>query len=462
MTLAASDPPGAAPGPLALHGLDVEGVNQCVHCGLCLASCPTFAELGTEMDSPRGRIFLIKSLAEGRMGLGDATVEHLSLCLDCRACETVCPAGVPYGRLIEAAKAEIERQRPGAPARRAFRWLNFGLLLGRPRVLAAAAAALRLYQASGMQAVVRRSGLTRLLPGTLAAWEALLPRLPSAADRAPLPALTAAVGPRRARVAMLTGCVQSVVFGAHNRATARVLARNGWEVVAPAQGCCGALNAHGGDHARAVEMARRTVETFEAAGAEAVIVNTSGCGAHMKGYGALLAGDPAWAERAARFARTVHDVAEFLARATLRGPLHPVPLTVTYHDPCHVVHGQKIRRQPRELLAQIPELRVVDLPEADWCCGSAGIYNLTQPEMAGRLLRRKVRNIESTAAQAVVTANPGCILQIQAGLRARGLDLPVLHLVEILDRSSAGTSTASADASRSSEGGRGRAATGKR
>jgi len=462
MTLAASDPPGAAPGPLALHGLDVEGVNQCVHCGLCLASCPTFAELGTEMDSPRGRIFLIKSLAEGRMGLGDATVEHLSLCLDCRACETVCPAGVPYGRLIEAAKAEIERQRPGAPARRAFRWLNFGLLLGRPRVLAAAAAALRLYQASGMQAVVRRSGLTRLLPGTLAAWEALLPRLPSAADRAPLPALTAAVGPRRARVAMLTGCVQSVVFGAHNRATARVLARNGWEVVAPAQGCCGALNAHGGDHARAVEMARRTVETFEAAGAEAVIVNTSGCGAHMKGYGALLAGDPAWAERAARFARTVHDVAEFLARETLRGPLHPVPLTVTYHDPCHVVHGQKIRRQPRELLAQIPELRVVDLPEADWCCGSAGIYNLTQPEMAGRLLRRKVRNIESTAAQAVVTANPGCILQIQAGLRARGLDLPVLHLVEILDRSSAGTSTASADASRSSEGGRGRAATGKR
>jgi glycolate oxidase iron-sulfur subunit len=423
------------PAPLTLHGLSVEGVNQCVHCGLCLAYCPTFSELGTEMDSPRGRIFLVKSLAEGRIGLSDPTVEHLSLCLDCRACETVCPAGVPYGRLIEAAKAEIERQRPGGWGRRAFRWLNFGLLLGNRRVLAAAAAGLRLYQASGLQALVRRTGLARLLPGTLPAWEALLPLMPSAAERAPLPSLTVAVAPRRARVAMLTGCVQSIVFGAHNRATARVLARNGCDVLAPpGQGCCGALNAHGGDHARAVAMAKRTIETFEAAGADAVIVNTSGCGAHMKAFGALLADEPAWAERAARFARTVQDLAEFLAREPLRGPLMPVPMTVTYHDPCHVVHGQKIRRQPRELLAQVPGLQVVDLPESDWCCGSAGIYNLTQPEMADRLLRRKVRNVAATKAEAVVTANPGCILQIQAGLRAQGLEQPVLHLVEILDK----------------------------
>jgi glycolate oxidase iron-sulfur subunit len=430
------------PPALALHGLSVEGVNQCVHCGLCLASCPTFAELGTEMDSPRGRIFLIKSLAEGRIGLTAPTVAHLSLCLDCRACETACPSGVPYGRLIEAAKAEIERQRPGGVGRRVFRWLNFGLLLGRPRVLRAAAAGLRLYQASGLQALVRATGVARLLPGTLPAWEALLPRLPAARERAPLPSLTPAAAPRRARVALLTGCVQSVVFGAHNRATARVLARNGCDVLAPpGQGCCGALNAHGGDHARALEMARRTIETFEAAGAEAVIVNTSGCGAHMKAYGALLAGVPGWGERAARFARTVQDIAEFLARAPLRGPLAPVPLTVTYHDPCHVVHGQKIRRQPRDLLAQIPGLRLVDLPEADWCCGSAGIYNLTQPEMADRLLRRKIANVESTRAEAVVTANPGCILQIQTGLRARGLDLPVLHLVEILDRAGGGPSS---------------------
>ncbi|HXD95616.1 MAG TPA: heterodisulfide reductase-related iron-sulfur binding cluster [Candidatus Acidoferrum sp.] len=428
--------PSAPPSsPLALHGLSVEGVNQCVHCGLCLSYCPTFSELGTEMDSPRGRIFLIKSLAEGRIGLTDPTVEHLSLCLDCRACETACPSGVPYGQLIEAAKAEIERQRPGGLGRRAFRWLNFGLLLGHRRVLAAAAAGLRFYQASGLQSLVRRTGLTRLLPGTLSAWEALLPPMPSAAERAPLPALTPAEGPRRARVAMLTGCVQSVVFGAHNRATARILARNGCDVLAPvAQECCGALNAHGGDHARAIAMAKRTIETFEVTGADAVIVNTSGCGAHMKAFGTLLAGEPGWGERATRFARTVQDVAEFLAREPLRGPLHAVPMTVTYHDPCHVVHGQKIRRQPRELLAQIPGLRVVDLPESDWCCGSAGIYNLTQPEMADRLLRRKVRNVEATGAQAVVTANPGCILQIQAGLRAQGRDLPVLHLVEILVR----------------------------
>ena len=430
-----SDPHPGTSGPLTLNGLSVEGVNQCVHCGLCLAYCPTFSELGTEMDSPRGRILLIKSLAEGRIGLSDSSVEHLSLCLDCRACETVCPAGVPYGRLIEAAKAEIERVRPGGVVRRTFRWANFGLLLGHPRLLAAAATALRFYQASGLQRLVRRSGLVRVLPGTLPAWEALLPPLPRASERAPLPALTPAQGERRGRVAMLTGCVQAVAFGAHNRATARVLARNGWDVVAPPeQGCCGALNSHGGDHERAVEMARQTIDVFERARVDAVVVNTSGCGAHMKGYGALLAADPAYAERARRFAASVRDLSEFLAAAPLRGPLAPVPMTVTYHDPCHVVHGQKIRSAPRQLLAQLPQLRVVDLPESDWCCGSAGIYNLTQPEMAARLLARKVRHVTSTGAEAVVTANPGCILQIQQGLRESGSTVKVLHLVELLDR----------------------------
>jgi len=425
--------------PLTLHGLSVEGVNQCVHCGLCLAYCPTFSVLGTEMDSPRGRIFLVKSLAEGRMSLSDSTVRHLSLCLDCRACETVCPAGVPYGQLIEAAKAEIERQRPGGPVRRIFRWLNFGLLLGHPRLLALAASGARLYQASGLQRLARRSGLIRRLPGTLPAWDALLPTIPSKAARAAPPRLTPAEGPRRARVALLTGCVQSVVFGAHNRATARVLAKNGCDVVVPdGQGCCGALNAHGGDHARALAMARSTIDTFEAAGVEAVIVNTSGCGAHMKAYGHLLADDPAYAARAKRFAASVQDLAEFLAREPLRGPLSPVPLTCTYHDPCHVVHGQKIKSEPRQLLAQIPGLRLVELAESDWCCGSAGIYNLTQPEMATRLLHRKVGHVLATQAEAVVTANPGCILQIQAGLSAHDAKVNVLHLVEILDRAYGG------------------------
>jgi glycolate oxidase iron-sulfur subunit len=444
------DAPSRPAAPLSLHGLSVEGVNQCVHCGLCLASCPTFSELGTEMDSPRGRIFMIKSLAEGRMKLTDPVVEHLSLCLDCRACETVCPAGVPYGRLIEAAKAEIERVRPGHTARRLFRWLNFGLLLEHPGALRAAATAMRLYQVSGLQRLVRATGLVRLLPGTLPAWERLLPPVPAGSARRPLPSRLAAQGERRGRVALLEGCVQSVVFGAHNQATARVLARNGWEVVAPpGQGCCGALNAHGGDHARALALARRTIDVFETARADAVVVNTSGCGAHMKAYGTLLAGDPRYGERAQRFARAVQDVSEFLAREPLRGPLAPVPMRVTYHDPCHVVHGQKIRTQPRRLLAQIPGLTVIELAESDWCCGSAGIYNLTQPEMAERLLQRKVRHIVETGAEAVVTANPGCILQIQQGLRARGGSARVLHIIEILDQaySSEGASTAPSEAS---------------
>ncbi|MBI2555231.1 MAG: 4Fe-4S dicluster domain-containing protein [Candidatus Rokubacteria bacterium] len=416
-----------------LEGVD-EGVNKCIHCGLCLAYCPTYSELGTEMDSPRGRIYLIKSLAEGRIALTDSVVEHLSLCLDCRACETVCPSGVPYGQLIEAAKAEIERQRPGGPLRRLVRWVNLDLLLPRPRLLALAASALRFYQRSGLQQLVRATGLLRILPGTLSAWEALLPDLPPAHEREPLAEVIPADGARRARVGLLTGCVQAVVFGAHNRATVRVLTRNGAEVHVPrAQGCCGALHAHAGEHAPAQELARRTIDAFEAASVEVVVVNTSGCGAHMKAYWHLLKDDPAYAERARALSLKVQDIAEFLAREPLRGPLAPVPMTATYHDPCHVVHGQKIRTQPRQLLSQIPGLTLVELNEADWCCGSAGRYNLTQPEMATRLQERKGRNILATGAEAVVTANPGCIIQIAQGLRAQGAAVKVLHLVEVLD-----------------------------
>ena len=420
--------------PLRLHDLPVGGVDRCVHCGLCLAYCPTFSELGTEMDSPRGRIVLVKSLAEGRIQLTDSAVAHLDLCLGCRACETVCPSGVPYGQLIEAARAEIERQRPGGPLRRLFRWLNFSVLLPNPRLLRLAAAGLRFYQVSGLRALLRRSGLLRLLPASLRHWEPLLPELPPGADRAPLPEVTPAEGGRRARVGLLTGCVQQAVFGPHNHATARVLARNGAEVVAPrAQPCCGALHAHAGEHAIALTLARRTIEAFERAQVELVIVNTSGCGAHMKSYGLLLAGDPAWRERAARFAARVRDVSEFLAEQPLRGPLAPIRRTVTYHDPCHVVHGQKIRAQPRALLAQIPGLRVIELAEADWCCGSAGTYNLTQPEMATRLQERKVAHVRATGADAVVTANPGCIIQIAQGLAANGASIQVRHIVELLD-----------------------------
>ena len=421
-------------GPLRLHGHDVEGVNQCVHCGLCLAYCPTFSILGTEMDSPRGRIFLIKSMAEGRIGLTDSAAAHLDLCLGCRACETVCPSGVPYGQLIEAARADIERQRPGGPLRRLFRWVNFSVLLPHPRLLSLAAAGLRFYQVSGLQRLVRASGVLRLLPGPLASWEPLLPAIPAAADRAPLPEVTPADGVKRATVGLLTGCVQQVAFGPQNRATARVLARNGVEVIAPrTQTCCGALHAHGGEHDTALELARKTIIAFESAGVEQVVVNTSGCGAHMKAYGTLLADDPKWAERARRFAGRVSDISEFLAREPLRGPLRPLARTVTYHDPCHVAHGQKIRKEPRALLHQIPGLTVKELHEADWCCGSAGTYNLTQPEMAGQLQRRKIENIRATGAEAVITANPGCIIQIQQGLAGGARPIRVLHIVELLD-----------------------------
>jgi len=432
--VAVSEQAPAAGAALSLHGLSVDGVNRCVHCGLCLAYCPTFSLLGTEMDSPRGRIFLIKSLAEGRIALTDSTVKHLDLCLGCRACETVCPSGVPYGQLIEAARAEVERRNPGGPLRRLFRWVNFALLLPHPRLLALAAAGLRFYQWSGLQRLARSSGLTRWLPAPLAEWEPLLPDLPGASARAPLPEFTPAQGARRARVGLLTGCIQQMVFGPHNRATARVLARNGVDVVAPrSQTCCGALHAHSGEHELALGLARRVIDVFEAAGVEHVVVNTSGCGAHMKSYGTLLAEDARWRARAERFASRVRDVSEFLAMEPLRGPLHEVRRTVTYHDPCHVVHGQKIRREPRALLAQIPGLRVVELPEADWCCGSAGTYNLVQPEMARRLQERKIAHIRSTGADAVVTANPGCIIQIAQGLGARGDRIEVRHIVEVLD-----------------------------
>lgn len=419
--------------PLALHGLSVEGVTKCIHCGLCLSYCPTYAELGTEMDSPRGRIFLIKSLAEGRIALTDSVVNHLSLCLDCRACETACPSGVPYGTLIEVAKAEIERERPGPRLRQWFRWLNFGFLLLHPRALLLLATLLRLYQRSGLQSLVRGSGLLSLLPGTLRVWERALPALPPRERRA-LPELIPAVPPKRARVALLTGCVQQAVFGGHNHATARVLARNGAEVVVPRdQGCCGALHAHAGDRERAQALARQTIDCFERSAVDHVIVNSSGCGAHMKGYGHLLNDDPAYADRARRFSKRVQDIAEFLAKEPLRGPIGRVEMRLTYHDPCHVVHGQKVRAEPRKLLRAVPGITLSELNEADWCCGSAGIYNLTQPEMAERLLARKVKNIEATGAEAVVTANPGCIIQILHGLEARGVAMKVYHLVEILD-----------------------------
>jgi glycolate oxidase iron-sulfur subunit len=432
---APSVPPRVTPaaGPVLAH-LDGARLLACVHCGFCLPTCPTYAELGIEPDSPRGRIYLLKALADGRLGLTDSVVRHLSLCLDCRACETACPSGVEYGWLIEAARVELERQRPGSPGRRLLRRIALRGLLPRPGLLRAVARGLRLYQRSGLQRLVRSSGLLRLLPAGLRASEALLPPLPPVAGGR-LPAVTPARGSRRGRVALLAGCVQDAVFRADNEATIRCLVRNGAEVVVPpGQGCCGALQAHAGDPGTAAALARRTIAAFERAGATHVLVNAAGCGAHLKAYGRLLAGDPAWAPRAVAFARTVLDVTEFLARAPLRGPLGPLPVRATYHDPCHLVHGQRVREAPRALLRAVPGLELVELRESELCCGSAGHYNLTEPEMAGRLLARKIRHVEATGAQVLVTANAGCLLQLQAGVRARGLTVEVLHVMTLLDR----------------------------
>lgn len=425
----------SAPGTSALPALAYEELLRCVHCGFCLPTCPTYAVLGQEPDSPRGRISLIKALADNRIELTDSVAGHLSLCLDCRACETACPSGVPYGHLIEAARAEIEHRRPGSAGRRLLRRFAFDVLLPRPGLLRALATGLRGYQRSGLQRLVRGSGVLRLLPAALATTEALLPPLPPAGGRGVLPALIPARGARRTRVGLLQGCVQDAVFRPHNEATIRCLTRQGAEVaVPPAQRCCGALHAHAGDPEGARGLARANIAAFEAAGVETVIVNAAGCGAHLKGYGHLLRSDPAWAVRAAAFAGRVMDVTEFLAQAPLAGPLGPVPLRATYHDPCHLVHGQRVRSEPRTLLRAIPGLELVELRESEMCCGSAGLYNLTEPEMAQRLLTRKIGHVEATGARAVITANPGCILQLAAGLRSRGLPMEVFHVVEILDR----------------------------
>ena len=351
-------PPPAARRPGVLAELEYGQLLQCVHCGLCLPSCPTYAELGQEPDSPRGRIYLIKALADGRIELGDSSAEHLSLCLGCRACESACPSGVPYGHLIEAARAELEARRPGSPVRRLVRRAAFDGLLPRPALLRLVAGALRFYQRSGFQRLVRASGLLRLFPATLRASEALLPPLPPAGRSGALPELTPARGAPRGRVGLLHGCVQDAVFRPHNEATIRCLTRQGVEVRVPrAQGCCGALHAHAGEPERARALARATITAFEAGELEAVVVNAAGCGAHMKAYGHLLRGDPAWAGRATAFAGKVVDVTEFLARAPLAEPLGPLPLRATYHDPCHLAHGQQVRSAPRALLRAVPGAR---------------------------------------------------------------------------------------------------------
>jgi glycolate oxidase iron-sulfur subunit len=403
-------------------------LDDCVHCGFCLPTCPTYQLWGEEMDSPRGRIYLMNLAEKGEIDLQGPFTEHIDRCLGCMACVTACPSGVQYDRLLESVRPQIERNVPRAKSDAWFRNAIFALFPYKRRLRAAAVPG-ALYQRLRRIPVVAK--LASKLPGRLGAMESLLPPVSVREAFARLPVYTPAVGERRARVALLSGCVQDVFFHRVNVATVRVLAAEGCDVLVPReQQCCGALELHAGREDSALARAKREIAVYETLDVDHVVTNVAGCGSSMKEYGHLLADDPEWAERAAAFSKRVRDVHEVLAELGPRAQRHPFRGRVAYHDACHLGHAQQVRSQPREVLRSIPELELVDLPEAALCCGSAGIYNMIMPDAASELGARKAANVRSVEPDVVVTANPGCLLQIGKHL---GQDLPLLHPVQLLD-----------------------------
>lgn len=426
------------PGPLRASAFDAhhppsrEIIDTCVHCGFCLPVCPTYVLWNEEMDSPRGRIYLMKLAADGQATINPQWVSHFDTCLGCMACMTACPSGVDYGKLIEATRAQIERQHDRGLTEKLFRKLIFGLFT-RPDRLHALRWPLLLYQRSGFQKLLRSSGALKILPERLRAMETLLPRLPKAEHIAEV---TPAQGKKRVRVGLLLGCVQREFFPSVNAATARVLSAEGCEVVAPEfQPCCGALMVHAGEEEAALQLARRTIDAFERAEVDFVVTNAAGCGSNLREYGHLLRDDAQYAERAKKFAEKCADISEILAVLPPLAKRHPVRARVAYHDACHLQHAQGVRLQPRSLLAQIPELEILEIAEPAVCCGSAGIYNLVQPKAANALGDRKAEHITPLSADVVVTGNPGCILQLRASLARVGSCVPVVHTVQLLDAS---------------------------
>jgi glycolate oxidase iron-sulfur subunit len=407
-------------------------INQCVHCGFCLPACPTYVLWGNEMDSPRGRIYLMKMASDGATTMTDPWVQHMDTCLGCMSCMTACPSGVDYGKLIEATRAQMERRHPRSTAERLQRWMIFSTF---PRVdrLRLLRVFLRVYQESGLQSLVRGSGLLKLLPKQLRAMEALMPALGASQTMA---AVTPAQGETRKRVGLLLGCVQREFMPEINAATVRVLAAEGCEVIAPAdQPCCGALMVHAGEEAPALDLARRVIDVFERANVDIIITNAGGCGSNVREYGYQLRDDPQYAERAARFSAKCKDVAEFLEELGPRTSRKPLNLRVAYHDSCHLQHAQRVRAQPRAQLSAIPGVEMLDLPEAALCCGSAGIYNLVQSDTADALADRKAQHITAARPDIVATGNVGCMLQIAAALERQGQKTPVLHTIQLIDAS---------------------------
>ncbi|HXF69295.1 MAG TPA: heterodisulfide reductase-related iron-sulfur binding cluster [Thermoflexus sp.] len=420
------------------HPPDYAEILRCTHCGLCLNQCPTFRVLGWEPDSPRGRIYLMRAVAEGRLEINPDFQEHMEVCLACRACQTACPATVQFGRLVEAARWQIRQTHPMRPTERLLRALAFGLILSHPTVLSLLSRGLWVYQATGLQRALRRTGWIQRMPRALRTMESMLPeRIPTrflATGR-----VYPAIGERRGRVALLAGCVMRTLLASTQEATIRVLTRQGFEVVIPSgQVCCGALHVHAGERERARALARRNISAFMREEVDAILVNAAGCGVAMKEYGELLRDDPRWAEAAQAFSAKVRDVTEFLDAVGLRPLPRCLSGRIVYQDPCHLAHGQGVRAQPRRLL-QAAGLTVLELPDGDLCCGSAGIYNVTHPEIAGALLAEKVDQIRRIAPERVVTANAGCMLQLAMGLRQAGLTIPVQHVIEVLDEAGGGT-----------------------
>lgn len=407
-------------------------LDRCVHCGLCLNACPTYRELGVEMDSPRGRIYQMAQVAAGAP-IGPSYIDHIELCLACRACESACPSGVEYGRLVEAARAQIENSVERSFVAKLLRKFVFGRLLQSPATMTALGTVIYLYQASGMQRLLRSSGVFKLL-GKLGRLERLAPPAEPPFFFSKIGQTFPAEGERRHRVALLAGCIANVSFARLNEATVRVLQKNGCEVVVPAgQNCCGALHVHAGIRDEARKLARQNIDAVVDGGFDAVITNAAGCGSTLKEYDELLEHDPDYADKARRFVGLMKDVTEFLAEIDLNREMGAVEATATYQDSCHLAHGQKIRAAPRKLLGAVPGLKFREMPLSDLCCGSAGIYNVVENDMAMAILKSKMESVNSTEAEVIVTANPGCMLQLEAGTQLHGRGQRVAHVVEILD-----------------------------
>jgi glycolate oxidase iron-sulfur subunit len=420
-----------------LQTIDYAVLQQCMHCGMCLPTCPTYDATRRERNSPRGRISLMRAVADGTLEISREFGEEMNYCLGCLACQTACPAGVNYAELFETARSDIELAGvfPGF-ARRVWRGITLGFLFKRPRTLRVAGRVMRLYQRSGLERLVRVSGATRLLPLTLRRLESQAPRVAPAFSNVLIAAREEPASPAKYRVALLTGCVQDLLYPDVNRDTADVLLANGCTVeTPPVQPCCGSLHAHNGDLESARELVRRMIDLLPPARYDAVISNAGGCGSHLRRCGPLLAEDPAYADAARAWDAKLRDVHEWLAEIRCRPPAAAPfdgPVMATYHESCHLAHGQRIVREPRALLRMIPGLSIVELTESSWCCGSAGIYALSQPEQAGRLLQRKISHVLETGATIVATGNPGCQLQIARGLKEAGHDVRVVHPISLL------------------------------